>query len=382
MSITIKKVSHDLLMAIVRDATDPDVIRALADRIADWDEMIDLALRHCVLPMLFSRLAEMGPAVPTDAAQRISREYDRIVVHNLANAAELVAVLRQFNREGMQAMPFKGVALAASAYGDLLNRQSGDLDVLVRKSDLPRATQMLAGRGYELETSILQDGAPVEPKLHEYKFRRRADGRELELRWRLDLNWGRYSRDLGMEWVWPNHATTVLAGEEVPILNPEVSLLVLCMHGCKHYWSRLIWVCDVDKVINASPELDWPLVLAEAKRQGLSRALGLGVMLSVRMIQTKVPQSVLDQIGKDKATRRLTRHFADNMVANPGMGPRARVPYGFQMLDFRDRLRFIVSGDYLRPNERDRDAFGLPEWLSPLSFVLRPIRLLLDRSAR
>lgn len=382
MPMTIEKPSQDLLIAVLRDATDSGTIRTLADAMANWDDLIDLALQHCVLPLLFARLEEMGPAVPASAAGRIQLEFDRMVLHNLANAAELIAVLQLFNREGMQAMPFKGVVLAASAYGDMLNRQSGDLDVLVRKSDLPRATKALRERGYELETSVLADGTPEEPRLHEYKLRRRADGRELELRWRLDLNWGRYGRDLGMDWVWPSHATTVLAGAVVPTLNPELSLLMLCMHGCKHYWSRLIWVCDIDKAIHANPDLNWPLVLAEAKRQGLSRALGLGVMLSVRMLQTKAPQSVLDQFGKDKTLCRLTNHFAANMVANPGTGPRARVPYGFQMLDFRDRLRFILSGDYLRPNERDRDAFGLPEWLSPLSFLLRPIRLLLDRSAR
>lgn len=382
MSMTNEKASQELLIAVVRDATGPDAIRALAVRIEDWDGLIDLALRHCVLPMLFSRLAEMESALPASAAERISREYERIVVHNLANAAELIAVLEVFNRAGMQAMPFKGVALAASAYGDMLNRQSGDLDFLVRKSELPCATKLLRKRGYELETSVLQDGTPAEPRLHEYKFRRRADGRELELRWRLDLNWGRYGRDLGMEWVWPQHAKTVLAGAVVPILNPEISLLVLCMHGCKHYWSRLIWLCDIERVIDTNPALDWQAVLAEAKSQGLSRALGLGVMLSARLLQAKVPQPVLGQFGKDKTVYRLTKHFADNLVANPGTGPRARVPYGFQMLDFRDRLRFILSGAYLRPNERDRNAFGLPEWLSPLSFLLRPIRLLLDRSAR
>jgi len=380
--MTIDKASQDLLMAVVRNATDPAAIRALADGIGDWDELVDLAQRHCVLPTLFTRLPDLDPFVPASARERIQRANDQVIVHNLRNAAELIAVLQLFDGEGIQAMPFKGVVLAASVYGDLLKRPGGDLDVLVRKSDLERATKALCKRGYELETPLRADGRPKERKSHEYKFRRWADGMELELRWRLDLNWGRYGRELGVEWVWPRHATTMLAGAAVPIFNPEVSLVVLCMHGCKHDWSRLVWVCDVAKTIAAYPELDWKFVFAEAKRLGLRRAVGLGILLAERLLQARIPQSVLERYKDDLTTQRFADHFATNLLENPGMAPAGRIPYGFQLLDSWDRFRLLLSLDFLRPNERDRAAFELPKSLRPLYFLIRPFRLLRDRSAR
>jgi hypothetical protein len=380
--MTIERGCRELLLAIVRDSTTPGDLRSLADSVSDWDQLVDLALQHQVLPMLSARLADLGPAMPTGVLARIRLEYDRIVLHNLANAAELIAVLQTFEREGIQAMPFKGVVLAASAYGDLLKRPGGDLDVLVRKRDLASGANVLRERGYELETLVLADGRPKDPKVHEYKFRRRSDGRELELRWRLDLNWGRYTRDLGIDWVWPQRATAMLAGAAVPVLNPNVSLLVLCMHGCKHDWSRLIWVCDVAKLIESSPKLDWHAVLEEAKRLGLTRAVGLGALLTRRLLNPSIPTFVLELFERDETTRRLADHFAINLIDNPGMGPSGRVPHGFQLLDFRDRLRLILSLDFLRPNERDRSVIDLPRWLCPLYYLLRPLRLMTDRSAR
>ncbi len=380
--MTIERGCRELLLAVVRDSTTAVDLRSLADSVSDWDQLVDLALQHQVLPMLFARLADLEPAVPTGVLDRICREYDRIVLHNLANAAELIAVLQTFEREGIQAMPFKGVVLAASAYGDLLKRPGGDLDVLVRQADLAFGANVLRDRGYELETPVLADGRPKDPKVHEYKFRRRSDGRELELRWRLDLNWGRYGRDLGIDWVWPHHATAMLAGAAVPVFNPDVSLLVLCMHGCKHDWSRLIWVCDVANVIASSPELNWHAVIDEAKRLGLRRAVGLGVLLSERVLKASIPAFVLGQFEGDKATRRLADHFAINLIENPGMGPSGRIPHGFQLLDFQDRLKLLLSLDFLRPNERDRAVVDLPQWLCPLYYLLRPIRLMWDRSAR
>lgn len=380
---TIETSSRDLLLSVVRESATAGDLRALANCIGNWDDLIDLALQHRVLPMLLSRLAEMAPAVPAGALHRIQEENDRIAVRNLANAAELIAILQTFDRQGIQAIPFKGVVLAAFAYGGLLSRPGGDLDFLVRRGDLACASNRLQERGYELETSTLPDGTPEEVNCHEYKFQRRADGMVVELRWRLDLIGGRrYGRDLGLDWVWPRHATAMLAGTAVPILNPEVSLLVLCMHGCKHYWSRLIWVCDVAKMIAAAPELDWRVVLTESKRLGLKRSLGLGVLISERMLQTKVPKVVLDQFESDKTTRKLAEHFVENLLKEPGTGPRSRIPYGIKLLDFHDRLRLFLSPHFLRPTERDGDVLGLPGWLRPLGYLLRPIRLLLDRSAR
>jgi len=62
----------------------------------------------------------------------------------------------------------------------------------------------------------------------------------LELRWRLELTQPRYRHNLGMDWVWPRRQTVNLAGVDVPNLDPERSLLMLCMHASKHAWSRLI----------------------------------------------------------------------------------------------------------------------------------------------
>ena len=104
----------------------------------------------------------------------------------------------------------------------------------------------------------------------------------LELRWRLELTQPRFKRNLGMDWVWPRRRTAMLAGAEVPDMSPEITLLMLCMHGSKHVWSRLIWICDVAQLLVSSPDLDWKEVTREANQSGLWRSLALGVLLAHR----------------------------------------------------------------------------------------------------
>jgi len=301
--------------------------------------------------------------------------------HNLANAAELIGVLKAFEHEMIPAMPFKGVVLGASAYRDLTTRPAGDLDVLIHYRHLVRATAILMERGYELNTPVQADGTPAVADYYEYHFERPTDGMVLELRWRLDLV-PRFTSNLGMDWVWPQRRTAILAGAEVPDMSPEITLLVLCMHGSKHAWHRLIWICDVAQLLVSSPGLDWQKVTQEAKQAGLGRPLTLGVLLAHRVAGAEVPQAILLRFESDTTARNLAQHIEENLFDAPGSTPKGRVPYHIKLLGFRDRLRLITSLDVFRPNEHDRAVLPLRKSPSPLHYLIRPFRLFWDRSSR
>ena len=110
--------SCELLRTVARLESDAEEIHRCALRVRDWDSLLETAQEHRVLPMLFLRLADMGPAVPSAVQERLRTEYDRNVFHNLANAAELIAVLKAFEVKAIPVMPFKGVVLGAALYRD------------------------------------------------------------------------------------------------------------------------------------------------------------------------------------------------------------------------------------------------------------------------
>jgi hypothetical protein len=378
----IDKESCELLRAIARRTIDAEQVHRLAKEVRDWDSLLNLAQEHRVLPLLFLKLEDMGTAAPPAVQERLRAEYDRNVFHNLANAAELISVLKTFDRATIPAMPFKGVVLGSSIYHDLTTRTAGDLDLLIHYRDLTRATNIILERGYELKTPARADGTPVFPDCYEYHFEQLTDGMVLELRWRLELTQPRFRRDLGIDWVWPHRQTTMLAGAEVPDMNPGITLLVLCMHGSKHLWSRLIWICDVAQLLNVSPDLNWREIIREARQSGLSRTLALGVLLARRIAGAAVPQSVLRRFESDTTACKLAQHVEENLFIAPGSAPIGRVPYNVLLLGLQDRLRLLLSLELLRPNERDRATLPLPKSLHVLYYLIRPFRIFRDRSAR
>lgn len=383
-NVTLNSNLCEMLCAIARQPTRLGTleIAAFAKNINDWDALLSLADEHRVLPLLFSRLCGLEQLVPESPRKSLKKGYDRNAFQSFANAAELISVLETFDHEKIPAIPFKGVALGASVYRNLTIRPAGDLDILIRFADLLRATAILLGRGYELKTDVLANGLPAYPHCYEYHFERPEDGMVVELRWRLELFPTRFRSDLGLGWAWPGRRTVNLAGAQVPAMSPENNLLMLCMHGSKHCWSRLIWICDVAQLLFAEPALNWSEILRDAKRFGLHRALSLGILLAQRVSGAPVPAAVLKHFESDAVTRNLAQHIQENLFVAPGSTPRGAVPYNLQMLGFRDRVRLLLSLDLFRPNERDERLLRLPKSLQSLYYLIRPFRVLWDRSAR
>ncbi len=69
---------------------------------------------------------------------------------NTVLAKELVALLDALAAKGILAIPFKGVTLAQTAYGDLSLRECADLDLIVDQASIPQARQVLWSQGYQL----------------------------------------------------------------------------------------------------------------------------------------------------------------------------------------------------------------------------------------
>ncbi len=376
--------SCELLRAVARrsDPCPAEQIDRLAAGVGNWNALLHTAREHRMSAMLFSFFQEAGRPIPARAEQSLKAEYNRNAFHAIANAAELIGLLETFDQAAIPALPMKGVVLAASAYGNLTTRPAGDLDLLIEWKHLRHATQLMLERGYELVTPLCTDGIPVARDNHQYEFERKSDGLLVELHWQLDLVFGKFRRDLGLGWAWPGRRTTLLAGAEVPDMSPEFTLLMLCLHGSKHIWMRLIWICDVAQWIQANPALDWEQAIREARRSGLTRALALGVLLAHRVAGARVPDAVLQRFESDRAASGLAEQIDRNLFDAPGKPPEGRIPYGIRLLSPRDRLRMVFSLDFWRPNEMDLKSIRLPLPLRWLYWILRPARILWNVAAR
>lgn len=232
----------EILMTCAQTRLSPaeaDHLDKLLHQELDWECVLAEAWRHGLAPLLQWHVNAVCPEVlPKTIRKRLRSECDRSVASNLCLTAELLHILQLFESFGLRALCYKGPALAAFAYGNLLLRPFCDLDLLILCSELGAAEELLLANGYERKFH-----SNCETQEYAHKFVRKDDGIVLELHWNIVPQ--QEVLPLRFDQLWPRAVPLNLHGREVWMPAPEDLLLLLCWHGYKHCWTRLEWICCI-----------------------------------------------------------------------------------------------------------------------------------------
>jgi hypothetical protein len=370
----------ELLLGCARtgiDAQGAARIRSLLQRELDWSYLIRAALVHRVMPLLYGNLNRIGQdLVPETPLARLRYHHRTHALYTMFLTRELLILLDLLKAHDIPALPYKGPALAVSAYGDVTLRQFQDLDLLVHPQDVLRVKDVLMAHGYRPEYHLTQKQEAVHLKSGcEYNFTRLDGQVHLELHWQITAR--HYSLPLDLERAWERLAPIPLLGSTVPCLSPEDSLAILCVHGGgKHRWAPLIQICDLAQLIRAHEQMDWDWVMAQARRLGHERLLYLGLFLAHECLEVDLPEEVWQQLQATPVIKPLAvqvRRRVLHELDRPS-GLWERICFHLRVRErLWDKARSVWYS--LTPNAKDRSVLALPECLLFLHYLLRPIRL-------
>jgi hypothetical protein len=343
-------------------------------RPVDWARLLVLAENHGVVGLLKSRLRDLEwDQVPPETKQTLV-EWERAqVFSSLRMTAELFRILDRFTSAGIGALTVKGPVLAVRAYGDPGMRSYGDLDLLVRQRDIRRATELMITAGYVPAVSLNAIDAGKIPG--QYLFSQPQSNLLVELHNDLTLRY--FPRRLPLEDFFARQIRVTLDGREAPALALEDELVLICIHGAKHFWERLMWIADVAALVTRQTTMNWSRVTDSAAAVGADRMLYTGLRLAVDLLKAQLPGEVLATIEEDGVAAQLAKQTCQWLPA-AGSAP----PGLIERALFRMRMRggFLSSPAYLlrllfSPTEEDWHLSG--DWLprKVLDILRRPFRL-------
>jgi hypothetical protein len=359
------------------DPATAERLRALLDRELDWDHVLRTARWHGVLPLVHWHLREMEPGLlPAGVPERLKDGFDRAQRRNLFLALQLCTILKRFAAHGVPAIPYRGPALAMTAYGRVGFREFSDLDILVNKQDVLRAKEILVAEGFRPSTALseAQERALVESQ-HAYSLVRPDRSAMVELHWEISPR--HVSMLLEPERLWKHLEPVTIAGNTVLTLAPEVLLPSLCEHGTKHMWERLAWICDIGELIRARPDLDWPRIAAEARRSASERMLVLGLRLATDLLGAPMPEAVRHRAETDPVIPALVNQVRARLFRNHGR-PTGLLEQARFHLRVRERWRHRIRYCWFALTTvtvADWEQRRLPRALSFLYYPMRLIRL-------
>lgn len=361
-------------------------LQSLLQKQPDWNGVVEMAKAHRVTPLLYRSLSAAGPDLaPPAILERLRIHTLRVAAQNLHRLRELLGLLSLFQAHGLTAAPFKGPMIAATVYGNMALREFRDLDLLVPQHEVWKARDLLLGQGYRPWLPPMNPGQETVflQYEHAYTMIHEARGIVIDLHWAITRRY--MALPLNSANLWPRLQPKTLGNREVLSFAPEELLLILCVHGAKHLWAGLAWICDVAALLARCPNLAWEQLIRQAEEAGSLRFLGLGLYLAHDLLGSPLPAEILQSIRQDAAIARLARQVQAKLFRTP---PALLSDWdlGWEKFLFlmrsrerlRDQTRFLLQRAVM-PTARDVRCKQLPESLAPFYVLLRPIRFLGER---
>ncbi len=371
---------HELLLSCVRTAflKDRTDLPPVLPGAVDWNRFIGLCEWHNVVPLVYRALPAACPgAIPPAAMNRLRGLCHNNTARALFLASELSRIQNTLESCGVPAYPFKGPALSVMLYGDPARRQSKDLDIMVPKERVRRAIDCLETLGYGARTSLAGNRLAAHRRTeYELQFFRRDGKLQVELQWAVVPGFFGFDHErLG---IWSILEKSAWSGMAFPVLPPEETLLMLCVHGAKHLWCKLGWIADVAGLLSSPVPPDLTRTFELARRCGVTRLLCMGLLLAERLAGASLPEHVSARIEADLMAGSLARKALDVIAktpANPDVDP-ARYFFYFKARERRrDQLLFagrlmatLAAGEW--------NPAPLPDCLFPLSYCFRPMHMM------
>jgi hypothetical protein len=381
VKMTARERERELLLCCARTEASPVVAARIRELAAstdlDWEYLFQLARRHALIPLLYRQLSREGAdLIPSFFLAQLKLQHQQNSARNTILTAELCRLVELFQQHDIETIPYKGPVLAQFAYGDLALRRFVDLDVIVRKHDVPVARDLLLREGYTLSKRLTPSQQDLLLRTqHNLQFVRDNRRMLLELHWEVAPHL--FASSVQENELWQNLATIAINGHELNALSAEDLLFSLCVHGSRHLWERLGWICDVAEIISRH-KLNWPTLRRKAAQADSERMFLLGLYLAQELLQTKLPTELQQRCAADARLASLAANITHQLFNGPTHVPAtSREIFKYNLgvrTSMSARARYLVH--MLRPTDNDLGTHSLPAPFTFAYYLTRPFRLL------
>lgn len=344
----------ELLLACSRPASDHESgLAAILACPLHWDKVLRFATHHRLLPALHSTLRSRDD-VPASIQSAIASRFESHQRRVLRFTAELLRIVRQLEQRKIPVLAHKGVALGQFLYSDPAQRQFGDLDFLVRATDVSRARLALQQLRYtpKIQLSPRQEKEYLRTG-YEHVFGLGHERNLVEIQWQIVPRF--YAIDFDMDALFARSMEMELEGLRLRTLSREDQMLVLCVHAAKHQWAQLGMLRDI-ATLSRLP-VDWRWIASEAQRMGIAHLVAVSLQLAGSLLALDL--AALPAFQKEIRSVRKSAAAMERKIAEGAEVDTESLRYFHDFMHLRERW-----ADRWRMAWRLATTPSVGEWLS------------------
>ena len=308
----------DILVCCARRTLDGVQLGRVRQRLAqpvNWSLLVQLANENGLLPLLCEHLLEnFADAVPPEIAAQLRAEKRQSALRSLFLTAELLRIVELFEQSGLRVLPYKGPVTAQLAYGNPSLRHFDDLDIVVPHRFMPQVYERMQSLGYQAklprERFVATDSREIPG---EYVFVHKVNGAMVEFH--TERTFRHFPHPPDFENMAVHSATVCLNNRDVRTFANSDMLLMLCVHGAKDFWSRLVWLADIVSLIEKCTDEDWKRLAREAETLDAGRILNIGLWLARSIFDFQPPMHVSQRIDLDRVAGRIGNELRNQLLS-------------------------------------------------------------------
>jgi hypothetical protein len=344
-----------------------------------WGNVANEARRNRVHLLLWHRLKDppWRDAVPADVAAGLREQYRQNALRNALLFRQASSIVSAFAGAGIPTLLLKGLHLALAVYPEPVLRSMADLDLMVPRSQLVDAEQVLLGMGYG--TRPRADASFSAAHFHHLERLVRDGAEVVELHHAIELPTSPFRIDVSALWDAARHVQ--VGGATARVLSDEHLVIHLCIHLAWHHAfgrAGLKALLDLTTLANArAATLDWPLVVHTAHEWRAEAFVRCALVMARDLLGAAIPDGSLGSMRHDTFDDTAVTSAKRLVLAGPlphAVGPGAsRPPEGLLQ-----RAHYLALG-LVPPLAQLRRGYGRPTVESALRLYPRRFRDLVQR---
>lgn len=286
----------NILLKLVEPGLSSDQLSALTATLDEdqWQALIAEADRQNITPYLYTLLVNLNISHGMEIPQRekLNKLHLSNTVRNMLIVHDAEIILRTLQKAGIPAVGLKGIYLLENVYPNIGSRSMNDIDLLVRKQDLPKCLEVMRKLGYQTVTYFSLADENIDTK--HVPPMKKGSGPLVELHWTLLEEDEPFTIDA--EALWQRAVPATIANVDAFALGVEDLILHLCMHlTYLHYLNLgLRGLLDIALVIHKFRlEIDWQKLVWIARSWGAERVSALTLKLVETQLNIAIPAEVI-----------------------------------------------------------------------------------------
>lgn len=259
-------------------------------------DLLRASLKHGVFPYLYKNVCNSKEnALSSEFITNIKKRNRSITEHTAKLVSELKNILFAFEQENIPLIILKGIYLSKLIYPEPNLRIFSDIDLLVRREDLSKATQCLESLGFEEVASNKE----LEEKEKRGQAHLAKSGVMIDLHWEI-INDGLYRTTMNYKTdaIFDNCSMVSFLNNKILALNPIELVIYLGTHlATQHAFERLIWFNDLHCTIEKfGHKMNWDALVKIAKERLIATQIYYSLLFTKALLNSKVPQEAMEQL--------------------------------------------------------------------------------------